>query len=292
MIMMQDKPIFHGRLKYDVFFKKIFHQKHILKAFLNAALASELSSPIVDLSYEPTEFIITGPAKLIQKTKYDVIDVFCITEQNQRILVELQKGTDTRAMARFLDYQCRNYSSQFQTGSGYNEVLPCYSICWFFELQPPHKQIKEIIKLTSDCKKTAWNFAWEIIALYPKNIPESHIKQQQVNQLEEWLLLDVVQDMDAARTMHGLLRTQEVKEAFSQLDLSDLSEEQIRRIIFEEQYAENSDLYEEKLRERERENNFEIAKKLLSQDIDIDVIAHSTGIEEQELEKIKSALDQ
>ncbi len=289
---MQDKPLVHGRLKYDVFFKKIFHQKHILKAFLNAALAPELSSPIVDLSYEPTEFIITGPAKLIQKTKHDVIDVFCITEQKQRILVELQKGTDPRAMARFLDYQCRNYSSQFQTGSEYNEVLPCYSICWFFELQPPHEQIKETIRLKSDCPKTAWNFAWEIIALYPKNIPESHIKQQQINQLEEWLLLDVVQDMDEARAMHGLLRTEEVKEAFSQMDLSDLSEEQIRRIIFEEQYAENVDLYEEKMRERERKNKLEIAKNFLIQGIAVEVVACSTGITEQELKKIKQSLDQ
>ena len=289
---MQDKPLFHGRLKYDVFFKKIFHQKHILKAFLNAALASELSSPIIDLSYEPTEFIIKGPAKLIQKTKHDVIDIFCITEQKQRILVELQKGTDARAMARFLDYQCRNYSSQFQTGSEYNEVLPCYSICWFFELQPPHKRIKETISLRSDCKKTAWNFTWEIIALYPKNIPKIHIKQQQVNQLEEWLLLDVVQDMDTAHAMHGLFRTQEVKEAFSQMDLSDLSEEQIRRIIFEEQYEENLDLYEEKMRERERKNNLEIAKNLLRQEIAVTVVARSTGIEERTLEEIKQLLDQ
>lgn len=287
---MRDKPLVHGRLKYDVFFKKIFHQKHILKAFLNAALASELSSPIVDLSYESTEFIITGPAKLIQKTKHDVIDVFCITEQKQRILVELQKGTDSRAMARFLDYQCRNYSSQFQTGSRYNEVLPCYSICWFFELQPPHKQIKETISLASNCNTTVWNFAWEIIALYPKNIPESHIKQQQVNQLEEWLLLDVVQDMDEARAMHSLLRTEEVKEAFSQMDLSGLSEEQIRRIIFEEQYAENVDLYEEKMRERERKNNREIAKKLLSQEIAVEVVARSTGLDRKELDHIIQSL--
>ncbi|MCW5213562.1 Rpn family recombination-promoting nuclease/putative transposase [Desulfobulbus sp. TB] len=287
---MQDKPLIHGRLKYDVFFKKIFHQKHILKAFLNAALASELSSPIVDLSYESTEFIITGPAKLIQKTKHDVIDVFCITEQKQRILVELQKGTDNRSMARFLDYQCRNYSSQFQTGSRYNEVFPCYSICWFFELQPPHKQIKETISLASNCNNTAWNFAWEIIALYPKNIPKSHIKQQQVNQLEEWLLLDVVQDMDEARAMHGLLRTEEVKEAFSQMDLSDLSEEQIRRIIFEEQYAENVDLYEEKMCERERKNNLEIAKKLLSQEIAVEVVARSTGLDRKELDHIMQSL--
>ncbi len=206
-------------------------------------------------------------------------------------LAHREKGTDPRAMARFLDYQCRNYSSQFQTGSEYNEVLPCYSICWFFELQPPHQQIKETIRLVSDCKKTAWNFAWEIIALYPKNIPESHIKQQQINLLEEWLLLDVVQDMDEARAMHGLLRTEEVKEAFSQMDLSELSEEQIRRIIFEEQCAENLDLYEEKLRDQARKNKLEMAKSLLEQGVGTDVVARSTGIEKQELEKIKQLLD-
>ncbi len=33
-----------GRLKYDIFFKKVFHKKHILKAFLNTVLASDLSS--------------------------------------------------------------------------------------------------------------------------------------------------------------------------------------------------------------------------------------------------------
>ncbi|MCW5204942.1 hypothetical protein VU02_03340 [Desulfobulbus sp. N2] len=67
----------------------------------------------------------------------------------------------------------------------------------------------------------------------------------------------------------------------------DLSEEQIRRILFEEQYAEYSDLYEEKLCEDERKITLEIAKNFLAQDIAIDIIARSTGIEEQELEKIK-----
>ena len=94
-----------------------------------------------------------------------------------------------------------------------------------------------------------------------------------------------------ARAIHRLLRTQEVKEAFTQLDLSDLSDEQIRRIIFEEQFAEHADLYEEKLRERERENRFEIAKNLLAQDIDIDVVVRSTGMEKQELEKIRQSLE-
>jgi hypothetical protein len=107
-----------------------------------------------------------------------VIDIFCITEQQQRVLVELQKGPNKRAIPRFLDYQCRNYSSQFVTGTDYKVVVPCYSICWFFDLQPPHTQIKETISLQSDCDKTDWKFDWQMIALYPRNIPPSHLKQQ------------------------------------------------------------------------------------------------------------------
>ncbi len=95
-----------GRLKYDVLFKKVFHKKHILKAFLNTVLEQELPAPITDLSYEPTDFIIEGKSLLIQKTKHDVIDVFCITTHDERILIELQKGYDKRALPRFLDSQC------------------------------------------------------------------------------------------------------------------------------------------------------------------------------------------
>ncbi|MCI5119616.1 MAG: hypothetical protein D3908_00150 [Candidatus Electrothrix sp. AUS4] len=273
-----------GRLRYDVFFKKIFHKKHLLKAFLNTVLAPELSAPITDLSYEPTDFVIAGKSKLIQETKHDVIDVFCLTAQQQRILVELQKGSSKRALARFLDYQCRNYSNQFPRGSDYARVMPCYSICWFFDLQPSHTQVKETVKLQSDCDPTDWVFAWEIIALYPRNIPPEHIEQHRIDSLEEWLLLDVIEDIASAQQIRQLLRTEEVKEAFDDLDLSELSEEDIRRIIFEDQVSRNPDLYEEKLREERRE----IAGNLLDV-LDIETICQKTGLSREEIAALQKS---
>ncbi|MCP4400919.1 MAG: hypothetical protein GY801_26920 [bacterium] len=267
-----------GRLRYDVFFKKIFHKKHLLKAFLNTVLAPELSAPITDLSYEPTDFVIAGKSKLIQETKHDVIDVFCLTAQQQRILVELQKGTSKRAMARFLDYQCRNYSNQFPIGADYAQIMPCYSICWFFDLQPPHTQVKETVKLQSDCDPTDWVFAWEIVTLYPRNIPPEHIEQHSIDSLEEWLLLDVIEDIASAQQIRQLLHTEEVKEAFDDLDLSELSEEEIRRIIFEDQVNQHPDLYEEKLREERRE----IARNLLDV-LDVETICQKTGLSQEEV---------
>lgn len=47
----------YSRIKYDVFFKKIFQQEHILKAFLNTVLYNELSAPIQAISYQPTDFM-------------------------------------------------------------------------------------------------------------------------------------------------------------------------------------------------------------------------------------------
>ncbi len=275
-----------GRLKYDIFFKKVFHKKHILKAFLNTVLVAELPSPITDLSYEPTDFIISGPAKILQETKHDVIDIFCITEQQQRILVELQKGTGKRAMPRFLDYQCRNYSNQFPTGTDYSRVVPCYSICWLFDIHPPHPCIKETIALHSDCEQTDWTFDWEIIALYPQNIPPDHIEQHTIDALEEWLLLDVIQDIATAHTIRELVHTQEVKEAFDDLDLTDLSEEEVRRLIFEEQMSEHQDLYEEKLHEK----SLDIAKNLLDV-LDIETICSKTGLSREEVEALQEVTD-
>jgi len=282
-----------GRLKYDVLFKKVFYQKHLLKAFLNTVLKEELSAPIIKLSYEPTDFIIEGKSVLIQKSKHDIIDVFCITKHNERILIELQKGYNKRALPRFLDYHCRSYSSQFRTGSDYSVVVPCYSICWFFDMKPPHKKVKEIMTLSSNCRKTDWRFNWEIIALYPHNIPKSHIEQQKINQLEEWLLLDVIEDIKTSQQIQPLLQTKEVKEAFESLDLSGLSEEQLRRILFEEEITkEYSDLYEEKIRETEekteKEQKLAIAKNLLSQKVSLGIIAQSTGLTKKEITALMS----
>jgi len=41
----------YSRIKYDVFFKKIFQQEHLLKAFSNTALRDELSAHIAILSF-------------------------------------------------------------------------------------------------------------------------------------------------------------------------------------------------------------------------------------------------
>ncbi len=78
--------------------------------------------------------------------------------------------------------------------------------------------------------------------------------------------MDVIEDIASAQQIRQLLHTEEVKEAFEDLDLSELSEDEIRRIIFEDQVSQNPDLYAEKLREERQEERREIARNLLDAD--------------------------
>ncbi len=167
-----------------------------------------------------------------------------------------------------------------------------YSICWFFDLNPPHNQIKETITLHSDCEPTDWTFAWEIIALYPRNIPKTHITQHHIDKLEEWLLLDVIEDIKDARTLQQLIHTKEVQEAFETLDLSALSEDQIKRMMFEEYITTDyQDVYEEKLKDittqKEHEKAYAIAKNLLAAQVDIEIIQRSTGLTRQDIQALQ-----
>ncbi|MGB0930287.1 MAG: Rpn family recombination-promoting nuclease/putative transposase [Chitinophagales bacterium] len=234
----------YGRIKYDIFFKKVFGQKeHITRAFLNTVLRDDLKSPIDKVAFEPTDFIIKGKNALINSAKHDVIDIFCIDQEGRRILIEIQKGGSKLALPRFLDYQCRNYSSQFIPNDRYKNVVGCYSICWMLDLKPPHDSLSEKIRLCSNETETDWSFDWQITALYPRNLGNLEDLKQQLKKehdisLAEWLVLDVVTDQEKVATIKDVLQNKEVKEAFEDLDLSGYTEAQIREAAYKAEYGD------------------------------------------------------
>ena len=75
-------------------------------------------------------------------------------------------------------------------------------------MTPPHRQVKEKIRMLSDQTLTDWTINWEIIAIYPRCISKEHLKQHTLEALEEWLLLDVVMDRTKAKQIKDLIQTQ------------------------------------------------------------------------------------
>lgn len=264
----------YSRIKYDIFFKKIFQQEPLLKAFLNTVLADELSAPIARLTYRPTEFI---------PLKHAIIDVFVTTEDGTRALVEIQKGTEKNDLLRFIDYQCRNFSHQFRVGDDYKNPVACYSICWLFDMTPPHQELKEKLTIRSDESVTDWAAKWEIIAVYPRCIRPEHLASKSLNDLEEWLLLDVVSNARNAQNIKDLIHSNAVREAFQQLDISGLTENELAEVEFEEAVTDRyKETFEKRLQRREKENTLAIAKKLLDI-LDIETICQKTGLNKEDV---------
>jgi len=296
----------YGRIKYDIFFKKVFGQKaHITRAFLNTVLRDDLKSPIKTVSFEPTDFIIKGKNALINTSKHDVIDIFCIDEEGRRILIEIQKGGSKLALPRFLDYQCRNYSSQFVSNDKYKNVVGCYSVCWMFDLNPPHKSLSEKIRLCSNEQETDWSFDWQITALYPRNLGnladlKKQLKEEHDIPLAEWLVLDVVTNQDRAFAVKEVLKHDEVKEAFEDLDLSGYTEDQIREAAYNAEYGDlierdkaNAEKKrkeallkaEKKRKEALLQQKITIAKSMLGI-VDLETIGKVTGLSQEKLMKL------
>ena len=274
----------YSRIRYDIFFKKIFQQEHLLKAFLNTVLVDELPAPITAMTYHPTEFISQAERQYLNLIKHTMIDVFVTTADGTRAIVEIQKGTEKTDLLRFVDYQCRNFSHQFRVGETYTKSVPCYSICWLFDMTPPHKEIKEKIRILSDKKQTDWQVQWEIIAIYPRCIKHEHLKRKTLDALEEWLLLDVVTDTEESKRIHALLQTQEVKEAFEQLDVSGLTEQEIEELEFQQAVTDRyRTSYEKRIQEVEREKARMIAKSLRDV-LDMETICQKTGLSADEIE--------
>lgn len=277
----------YSRIKYDVFFKKIFQQEHILKVFLNTVLQNELPAPIQVINYQPTDFMTKAERQYLNMVKHTVIDVFVTTETGTRALVEIQKGTDKTDLIRFLDYQCRNFSNQFRAGDDYSQPVPCYSICWLFDMTPSHKDFQERLTFTSDKNKTNWQAQWEIIALYPACIKKEHVNHHTLEAIEEWLLLDVVTNIKKAKQIKELIWTKEVREAFEQLDISGLTEEELDELEFQSAVTDRyKDSFEKRLKQMRKEHAQEIAKNLLDV-LDIETICQKTKLSKEDVEALR-----
>ena len=274
----------YSRIRYDLFFKKIFQQEHILKAFLNTVLQEELSTPVRQVRYQNTEFLPQVERQYLNLIKQTIIDVFVVTEDGTRALIEIQKGTDKADLIRFIDYQCRNFSHQFKPGDNYTSPVPCYSICWLFDILPPHKDFKENIALHSNKKASDWHAKWEIIAIYPNCIRKEHLRHHTLDRLEEWLLLDVVQEIDKAEEIKQLITTPEIQDAFRQLDLSGLTDEEIQELEFQQAIT---DRYQQPFKKHLKQRDIEIAKNLLALEVNVEAIIQATNLSDQDIQALK-----
>jgi predicted transposase/invertase (TIGR01784 family) len=110
--------------KADVVFKKIFgDHPHLLISFLNAVLPLASDSPIVELSYLPTEQI---PA--IPEFKRTIADAKCQDVKGRVFIVEMQMNWTDSFKNRLLFGTSQALVKQLDSGEDYHLLQPVYGL--------------------------------------------------------------------------------------------------------------------------------------------------------------------
>lgn len=110
----------------DLLFKFVFgkeERKEITISFLNAALGREGDDEITDIKFRNSEF-----STLAENEKSTRLDIFCTTQIDEKIDVEIQINNRKNIEKRTLFYWSNMYLSGHKKGQDYNELKPSITI--------------------------------------------------------------------------------------------------------------------------------------------------------------------
>ena len=119
----------HGMSKYldpktDITFKKVFGEHpDLLMSLLNALLPLEDGHEIESLEYLSNELISRTPL-----TKWSIVDVRCKDNHGRQFIVEMQMEWNSEFTQRVLYNASHTYVKQLEPGLHYDTIQPVYSL--------------------------------------------------------------------------------------------------------------------------------------------------------------------
>ena len=306
--------------KNDVAFRKVFgdeKNKDILIHFINDILELKEEYRIKDLTFLPTVQVPEIAAK-----KQSIIDVLCVSEKGTKIIVEMQVSPQEDFEKRAQYYAAKAYSRQLnkgeEEGGRYKDLKEVIFIAICDRIIFKNKLGYKSDHIILDKKTHEHNlkdFSFTFIEL-PK------FKINKIEDLstivEKWCYffkyaettheqdIDKIISSDKVieKAYHELNRfywteaelnsyDSEIKRIMDNLAAEDYLRNVSRKEGREEGREEGEKIGEERgkiegLREGEKAKAFEIAKNLLSMNLDIDVIVKATGLTKAEIESLKS----
>ena len=281
----------------DFVFKKIFgteENKPILINFLNAVIKP--TTPIKDVEIKNNDI-----DKDFIEDKFSRLDVKATTSNKEHINIEIQVKNEYNMIQRTLYYWSKMYSEQIQNRDNYSKLerTVCINILNFKYLKnDKYHNAYRLKEITSNEELTDLQ---EIHFIELSKFNEIGNKEyvenvEKMDALEKWLEFLVEPESNTVRQLE--LSNEEIKLAKSELyrlsmdskerEQYNMREKAIYDRISALENAEAKGKFEGKL-EGKAEEKLEIAKKLLIADVDINIIISSTGLNKEEILKIKKA---
>jgi predicted transposase/invertase (TIGR01784 family) len=268
----------------DFGFKKIFGEeasKLLLIDFLNALLLQ--TNKIVDLSFKNTEQL--GQTDTDRKVIYDI---YCENEIGEKFIVELQKAKQNYFKERTIYYSTFPIREQAEKGEwNYNlKSVYCIGILDFtfddYEDSPEKNEVVHTIKL----KNQKGNIFYEKLTYIYIEVPnfkkaESELKTR----LDKWLFF--IKNLEDFQNMPAIFSDEIFTKAFEKAELAkfgavDLDNYETSLKI----YRDLKGVIDTAFDEGKLEGKLEIAKLLKENGVSIHIINKTTGLTDDEINKL------
>ena len=280
----------------DYVFKKVFgteENKDILKGLLCSVLGMT-SEDVEDIA------IVNGELpKQNRKDKLSRLDILLRLNNQKMINIEMQMFNYKTLPKRILYYWSQVYISTSQAGIDYDGLDPCITI-WFLN-QTMFKQ--------ADKAHTIFTIREKDLDIQFTDVFEAHIveltKTENNNKkLDEWIKFLNLKNKEEMEMLKDNTTNTDVKEAIDIVKLMTLDEksryEYINRTMeIKDYYTLKDEAMREGIEEGKQEGieigkqegieegKKDVAKKLLKSGVDIEIIKSTTGLEDEEIQKLK-----
>ena len=302
--------------KNDFAFKKIFgteKNKDILIHFLNDMLTFKDRALIQDVTFLKT---IQDPETASKKTS--IVDILCKDEKDNRYIVEMQVAKEKGFEKRAQYYASKAYISQAHAGGEYHnlkEVIFLAIAEFIMFPKKKHWKSEHVILDKDSYEHDLKDFSFTFLELpkFQKSIHElSSIS-------DKWMYFFKNAEKTSEKELEKLVgKDMIIERAYEELDRFHWNEEELLTYDQAEKYegayiASMAQKYDEGLekgriegmekgREEGRteglekglekgkqEREWEIAKSLLLQGVDVDIIISTTQLSKEEIEKLQSS---
>jgi len=288
----------------DFGFKKIFgnpDNTNLLKSLLNDILAREGEDKIKSIIFKNGELLPDTP-----EDRKAIFDLFCEDEKGSHFIVELQKVSQEHFQSRALYYSTFPIQQQGIKGGWNFELTPVYFIGLLnFEIQS-FKDSPEYLHHGQIIDKYTKKLMYDKLNMIYLEIPKlKKSKEELSNHLEWWIY--VFQNLHKMNDIPKELQNDIIKEAFDSASFLQMPKREqenyhknlkvYRDLVNSYDFAIKSGLeeglkkgleqgLEQGLEKGKLDEKLSIARKLLSNNIDISLIMQSTGLSKKSIENL------
>ncbi|AEW86268.1 PD-(D/E)XK nuclease family transposase [Flavobacterium columnare] len=268
----------------DFGFKKIFGEeacKNLLIDFLNTLLPQH--DQIKELSFKNTEQL--GITDLDRKAIYDI---YCQNEKGEKFIVELQKAKQNFFKERTIYYATFPIREQAEKGEwNYHlKSVYCIGILDFtfddYESEPEKSEVVHTIKLKNQNGKVFYDKLTYIYLEMP------NFKKQETDlnsRLDKWLYF--IKNLEDFQNIPTIFKDEVFTQAFEKAELANFGQWELDKYESSlKVYRDLKSIIDTAFDDGKIEGKIETAKSLKKLGISIEIIMQSTGLTQEEINKL------